>query len=123
MTTKQIEHIVHTTQTTGTATSNMANYAIPASAVCNMVAQVVARSSDGVSRSSWSLFGVGGREAGTGALVATALNMVAARQDAGAVTWTATVAVSGNNLCVQIGGGLVTTIDWMVHTEVMTCVV
>jgi hypothetical protein len=105
-------------RTTGVTPITAANFTLPASCVAEMKADVLARTSGGV-RAVFKIFGSAGREGAGATLISTALDIISARKDAGATTWLAAVVITGNDIAVEITGQISTTIDWLIHADVI----
>lgn len=106
------------TQTPNATPVNAFAYTVPANSAVMIEARVIARSGAG-DVGIWKIMGATKRASSTAALVSTVLDLLSPRKDVAAALWGATIKNTGNDVYVELTGGLATTIDWIVIADIL----
>ena len=107
-----------TVQTTNATATTAVTYTVPANSIAIVYAYVMALNAAAGDSKGFTPWASVLREGGAPAVVGSVVNMITPQGSAGATTWTSTIAISGNDVIVQVDGAIAATIEWRVRLVV-----
>ena len=114
MTAKLIDQQAATLLTTTGNATTIASFTVDS--IASLTADLLA--TDGSNVAGYKLFAAA-KNTGTVALVSTALQVVAEREDAGAASWSATIVANNGAMHVQVTGNAGVSINWFCHGDIV----